>query len=73
MSNKTRFLVGAMLLMPAIDAAHAQEAAGAGADVGLQEVVVTARKREESLQDIPIAISAISADRIERQGITRLE
>ena len=71
MSNKTGLFVGAMLLMPAIDGAHAQQAAGA--DAGLQEVVVTARKREESLQDIPIAISAISADRMERQGITRLE
>lgn len=58
MSKKAGLFVGAMLLMPAIDGAHAQEAAGAAADVGLQEVVVTARKREESLQDIPIASSA---------------
>ena len=73
MSKIKRLCIGAMLLVPAIDAAHAQEAAGVGADVGLQEVVVTARKREESLQDIPIAISAISAERIERQGMTRFE
>jgi iron complex outermembrane receptor protein len=32
------------------------------------EVVVTARRREESLQDVPIAVSAFSADRLERQG-----
>jgi iron complex outermembrane receptor protein len=32
------------------------------------EVVVTARRREESLQDVPIAVSAFSAERLERQG-----
>ncbi len=35
----------------------------------LEEIIVTAEKRAESLQDIPIAISAYSGDRIERAGI----
>ncbi|MDX2144373.1 MAG: TonB-dependent receptor [Rhodospirillaceae bacterium] len=39
----------------------------------LEEIVVTARKREESLQEIPIAISAFSADQLDRAGITKLE
>jgi iron complex outermembrane receptor protein len=39
----------------------------------LEEIVVTARKREESLQEIPIAISAFSADQLNRAGITKLE
>lgn len=37
---------------------------------GLQEIVVTAQKRVESLQQAPLAISAISADTIEQRGIT---
>jgi iron complex outermembrane receptor protein len=48
--------------------ASAQSAAAA-----LDEVVVTARKREESLQDIPIAISAVTAEQLEERGITKLE
>ena len=36
---------------------------------GLEEIVVTARKREERLQDVPIAVSAISNDVIEREQI----
>jgi iron complex outermembrane receptor protein len=52
------------LAMPA----HAQGGASA-----LEEIVVTARKREESLQEIPIAISAFTAEQIENRGITRLE
>jgi len=36
----------------------------------LEEIVVTAQKREQSLQDTPIAISAFDAAAIEQQGIS---
>ena len=36
---------------------------------GLEEIVVTARKREESLQDVPISVQAFSGDELERQRI----
>ncbi len=39
----------------------------------LEEIVVTARKREESLQETPIAISAFTADALERQQIENTE
>ncbi|MEJ2535029.1 MAG: TonB-dependent receptor plug domain-containing protein, partial [Gammaproteobacteria bacterium] len=42
-------------------------------DVSLEEVVVTARKREESLQEIPVAITAFSAGDIAAQDIRDLE
>ncbi len=32
---------------------------------GIEEVVVTARRREESLQDVPIAVTAVSAQALE--------
>ena len=37
----------------------------------IEEVVVTARKRTENLQEVPIAISAIGETTIERAGIER--
>ncbi|HXS26058.1 MAG TPA: TonB-dependent receptor [Steroidobacteraceae bacterium] len=37
---------------------------------GLQEVVVTARSRQENLQQTPIAISAITAEDIQARGFT---
>lgn len=43
------------------------------ADVMLEEVVVTARKRAESLQDVPMAISAFTSEDIERAGVDRPE
>ena len=36
---------------------------------GLEEVTVTARKRAESLQDTPVAVSAFSGDALEARGI----
>ncbi len=39
----------------------------------LEEVIVTAQKRVESLQDVPIAITAMSGEKIDDIGITGLE
>ena len=39
----------------------------------LEELVVTARRKEEKLQDIPIAITAIGSETIVRQGVTNLQ
>ena len=33
-------------------------------------IVVTARKREERLQDVPVAATAVSGDQIEKRGLT---
>lgn len=41
--------------------------------LSLEEVVVTAQKRAESLQDVPIAVTAISGDKIADAGIQGLE
>ncbi len=57
----------AVILSPV---AAAQEAAGVAEAGVLEEVVVTARKREESLQDVPIAVTALSAGKIEELRIS---
>ena len=38
-----------------------------------QEIVVTARKREERLKDIPIAATAISGDVIQKRGLVSIK
>lgn len=43
------------------------------AQLMLEEVVVTAQKREQSLQDVPISIAAMSGEKINDTGITNLE
>jgi iron complex outermembrane receptor protein len=48
-------------------------AAAAPESTGLQEVVVTARRRTENLQDVPLTVSAVTADMIQAQNITSIE
>ncbi len=67
-----------MLLLSAATAAFPATAAFAqdsdGDDTarttGVQDIVVTAQRRSESAQDVPIAITAFSADQLAAQGIT---
>ena len=40
-----------------------------GSSASLEEIVVTARKREESLQDTPLAVSAFNARELEQRNI----
>ncbi|WP_170150200.1 TonB-dependent receptor [Parahaliea mediterranea] len=55
---------GACVAATADVAAQSTSASGAQASGALEEVVVTARRREESLQNIPIAVTALSADQL---------
>jgi iron complex outermembrane receptor protein len=50
--------------------ASAQQAPAASNTVSVDEVVVTARRREENLKDVPVAVSAFSAAKLEQQGGT---
>ena len=40
---------------------------------GLEEIVVTAQRREQSLQDVPIAISAVSGDTLRDAGANGID
>ena len=41
--------------------------------VGIGDIVVTAQKRAENIQDVPIAISAVSSEFLESRGITSID
>jgi len=56
------------LALTSVNPAHAQEGDDALGNV-LEEVLVTARKREESLKDVPVSISVVSSDFINESGI----
>jgi iron complex outermembrane recepter protein len=54
--------------------AHADTSASeAAAPEGLTEIVVTARRRAENLQDVPVAVTAIGAGTLQTQDVTNLE
>ncbi len=66
---------GALALSLAISQLLAAQAVFAqeGAAPAIEEMVVTAQKREQSLQDVPIAVSAFGSDQIESRGISSIE
>ena len=53
-------------------AAHAQTTSTAP-QTTVNEVVVTARKREERLKDVPIAVTAVSAEMLQREQIYQVK
>jgi|SRR6185437_3710293 len=63
--------VGASLQSRA-DAADATESSIDSQPVKLDEVIVTAQRREEKLLDVPMSISAITGDQLAREGATSL-
>ncbi len=61
-------LVGAWAIAPAL---AAEEGTATEEDaIGVEEIVVTATKRSEVLQDIPMSVSAISSVELNRMGAT---
>lgn len=62
--------VSALALLAATPA-HAQQAQPA-AEGGLGEIIVTAQKRSESAQDIPVSVLAVGGQQLESKGVTDL-
>jgi iron complex outermembrane receptor protein len=65
-------LAGAAML-PGHAFAQATEAQASDSGSGLSEIVVTAQRREERSQDVPIAITAMSAEGLRERGVTNLQ
>ncbi len=70
LSSRTLFSLGAALAALSAQPAFAQDAAApeAAAEEDSGDIVVTARRREESLLDVPIAVTAFSGAQLERAG-----
>ena len=59
------------LLLAAVSAQTSLAQSGSGGV--LEEVIVTAQKRAEGLQDVPVAISALSSEQLEDAGIDTID
>ncbi len=57
------------LLNSVICAATMCTAGQAAAQKMLEEVIVTAQKREQSLQDVPVAVTAFTGERLQESGV----
>ncbi len=78
---KVRLFASAVLsLSIPVAGAHAQDAAGQApasavppaAGAALEEVIVTAQKRSENAQSVPISISTVTASQLEKQKVSNV-
>ena len=68
MNRKNRHAIGALLA-----SSLSSLSATAWAQGGLEEIVVTATRRELNLQDVPISVVAITGEDLEMRGLDSLE
>jgi iron complex outermembrane receptor protein len=66
-SIRSGLAAGILLGALAVPATHALAAED---DVGLEEIVVTAQKREQNLQDVGISVAALGGDTLEQLGVS---
>lgn len=72
--NRTmRLLLSCSTLAWMPTAAMAQQQGVTAAQASAGDIVVTARRREERLQDVPVAVTALNAAAIERQGVVSVQ
>jgi iron complex outermembrane receptor protein len=64
--------MGILAITTAIGLSLASTMALAATDEGIQEIVVTAQRRAESVMTVPIAVTAISQDDLESRGVTNV-
>jgi iron complex outermembrane receptor protein len=76
MKTRTLFLLTTALCAAPALAQEAQTGQSssdvAGTDGGLEEIVVTAQRRAENVQDVPIAVTAITGDTLQRNDVRDL-
>ncbi|VAX04826.1 TonB-dependent receptor [hydrothermal vent metagenome] len=65
-------IICAALMAGTSSFAYAQQAEEAEMIASLEEIIVTARKRSESIQETPIAITALSTAQLEKRSLTNL-
>jgi iron complex outermembrane recepter protein len=68
MSYKWALLAGASATLFSAPALAQTE--DAGSTIALEEIVVTAQKREQNLQSVPVAVTAVTGEALQQQGIT---
>ncbi|WP_040481426.1 TonB-dependent receptor [Luminiphilus syltensis] len=71
--NLSHVLIPLLALGPVGSAAFAQVSEERASSRALEEIVVTAQKREQRLQDVPLSLSAITSQTLEDSGLSGIQ
>ena len=72
-TNLLRAAIATALGGGSFAATHPVAAQEQSAEGGLEEIVVTATRREQNLQDVPLAVVAFTGEALETQGVENME
>ncbi|GAC1306274.1 MAG: TonB-dependent receptor [Steroidobacteraceae bacterium] len=72
-NSKLSYAIAAILSGSAAGAVHAAPAADTGESEGIQEITVTAQRRTENMQDVPISIQALTAETLTQLNVTTFD
>ena len=70
---KLSYAIAAILSGSGLGIAHAAPAADTSDAEGIQEITVTAQRRTESIQDVPVTIQALTGDQLGQLNITTFD
>jgi iron complex outermembrane recepter protein len=73
MRRLNRVMTAALCSAMLIPAAYAQEAPQSDEDSGDQPIIVTATLRAMDVQDIPLAVTAVAPETLEREGVSDIK
>ena len=68
-NRKVAYAISVALASAAAHSAFAADEETPGAPMGLSEVVVTAQRRSESIQDVPITVQAITGEQLKQLNV----
>ncbi|HLZ99673.1 MAG TPA: TonB-dependent receptor plug domain-containing protein, partial [Steroidobacteraceae bacterium] len=72
-SQKLSYAIAAILSGSAMGAAHAAPAADTTESEGIAEITVTAQRRTENMQDVPITIQALTGETLSQLNVTTFD
>jgi iron complex outermembrane recepter protein len=72
-NQKLSSAIAAVLSVPSFSAYAQLTGQGGAASEGIQEVVVTAQRREQSIQDVPITVQALTSESIRQLNVSNLD